>query len=72
MEEIVSTKTRKVEIHVTEEQFAALVRLCSSDACAGGKGIAGVLEYLVACCADGVRREGSWERSWLLQAFGDF
>jgi hypothetical protein len=66
------TKLRRVEIHISEEQFAALTRLASSDACAGGGGIQGVIDYLLHCCADGVRRPGSWERQWLAQAFGEF
>jgi len=31
-----------------------------------------VLEHLAASAADGVRRPGAWERSWVEQAFGDF
>ena len=30
-----------------------------------------ILKHLARCAADGVRRPGSWERSWVEQAFGD-
>jgi len=33
--------------------------------------IARVIKYLTSSAVDGVRRPGSWERQWLLQAFGD-
>ncbi len=36
------------------------------------KVLAKVIEHLAASAADGVRRPGAWERSWVEQAFGDF
>lgn len=30
-----------------------------------------VLRYLADCARQGIQRPGSWERGWLVQAFGD-
>ena len=30
-----------------------------------------LLRWLARCAADGMRRPGSWERGWLVQACGD-
>lgn len=63
-------KTRTVKVVITEETFAMLEVLAKSDAVSEKNGVAGVLAWLAWSAADGVRRPGAWERSWVEQAFG--
>lgn len=65
----------KISIEVSDDAAAALAMLgtTSAVACTGNKTtrVRRALEHLIASATDGVRRPGSWERGWLVQAFGD-
>lgn len=50
---------------------AELLELLTRGEHAPARDLPGVLRHLVASAADGIRRPGSWERGWVLQAFGD-
>lgn len=62
-------KTRKITIEVSEETVELLEVLARSAAVPTG-GVEEVLRHLAYSAADGVRRPGAWERSWIEQAFG--
>lgn len=53
------------------EDAKRLKALASSHAVKSGD-VAQVVAYLIHSAVDGVRRPGSWERNWLLVAFGEF
>lgn len=51
----------------------AMLGTTSAVACVGDRRarILAAIRHLIASAADGVLRPGSWERGWLIQAFGD-
>lgn len=65
----------RITIEVTVEQYRLLEALAHKTTGTEGPGralrVRGVLAHLVHSAVDGVRRPGSWERGWLMQAFGD-
>jgi hypothetical protein len=54
---------RTIKVALSPAQIEALEAL-------GGGDAERALHELAARCVDGVFRPGSWERSWVLQAFG--
>ncbi|HEU0081861.1 MAG TPA: hypothetical protein VFQ87_03240 [Bradyrhizobium sp.] len=66
----------KITVTIEHQQVAYLLALARSSAVpkkeeTDREGIARVLRHLVMSAADGVRRPGSWERGWVVQAFGE-
>jgi len=62
---------QQITIELSMETVAYLRSLARSTAVGTGR-IEDVLLYLAHSAADGVRRTGSWEHSWLEMAFGDW
>jgi hypothetical protein len=60
-------KTKTIKVRVDLENLAFLEALVGH----GYSSVTQVLEHLAHSAADGIRRPGSWERGWVLQAFGD-
>lgn len=60
-----------IQVEVSDAGAKLLAVLGQSAAIPNGQ-VTDVLQWLVSCAADGVQRPGSWERQWLLQAFGPF
>jgi hypothetical protein len=70
------TTTKKGEsitltITIGEETYRYLRALTKSCAVGGSGTVEDVLGHLIHSVADGVRRPGAWERSWLTPAFSD-
>jgi hypothetical protein len=57
-------KPIKVTVELYPEAIACLEALCNGTA---DQALAALVEHV----QDGMERPGSWERPWLIQAFGD-
>jgi hypothetical protein len=57
-------------VDVDAETYELLQRLTGPVWEEGWLNVQALLEHLVNSAADGVRRPGSWERGWIVQATG--
>jgi hypothetical protein len=55
-------------VEISGRVYELLATLVSADWCTD---VAAVVETLIDHAQQGVYRPGAWERSWLMQAFGD-
>jgi hypothetical protein len=62
---------KTITVEVSEETYALIAVLGKSYAVGRNGDVETVVRHLVHSAADGVRRPGAWERSWIEQAFGD-
>jgi hypothetical protein len=60
----------ELRIPLTREQAQALTVLGYIPA-GGSSPLHGIVSQLLRTAVEGVQRPGSWERGWLLQAFGN-
>lgn len=65
------SKKTTLQVTLSADTVAYLRQLADSSAIQGGK-IEDVASHLLHSAADGVSRPGSWERGWVMQAFGEF
>jgi hypothetical protein len=67
----IAATRRTITVEVSEGTYALLAVLGKSYAVGRNGDVEAVVRHLLHSAADGVRRPGSWERSWIAQAFGD-
>ena len=61
-----------ITVSIDADDYQALRQLVGVDTFGAFDSVELVVEYLAICAATGVRRRGSWERGWLLQATGAY